>query len=84
MNKVCVHAKTLQLYELFATLWTVAHQVALSMEFSRHEYWSELSCPPQGDLPDSVIKPMSPALSGRFFTTSTAWETQIKYNEILF
>ena len=25
---------------LFATPWTVAHQVALSMEFSRQEYWS--------------------------------------------
>ena len=25
---------------LFATPWTVAHQVALSMEFSRQEYWN--------------------------------------------
>ena len=25
---------------LFATPWTVAHQVPLSMEFSRQEYWS--------------------------------------------
>ena len=25
---------------LFATLWTVAHQGSLSMEFSRQEYWS--------------------------------------------
>ena len=36
----------------FATLWTVAHQVALSMEFSRQEYWSGLPCPPPGDLPN--------------------------------
>ena len=28
-----------------ATPWTVAHQVSLSMEFSRQEYWSELPCP---------------------------------------
>ena len=30
---------------LFATPWTVAHQVALSMEFSRQEYWSGFPCP---------------------------------------
>jgi len=32
---------------------------------------------PPGDLPDPGIKPMtlmSPALAGRFFTTSTSWE----------
>ena len=26
--------------QFFATLWTVAHQAPLSMEFSRQEYWS--------------------------------------------
>ena len=49
-----------------------ALSVALSMGFSRQEYWSELPCPPPGDLPDPVIKPaslMSLALAGRFFTT---------------
>ena len=36
------------------------------------EYWSGLSCPPPGDLPDPGIKPtslVSPALTGGFFTT---------------
>ena len=33
-----------------ATLWTVAHQVPLSMGFSRQEYWSGLPSPPPGDL----------------------------------
>ena len=59
------------------TLWTVACQTPLSMGFSRQEYWSGLSCPPPGDLPDPGIKPASlrsPALTGRFFTTSTDWE----------
>ena len=49
------------------------------MEFSRQEYWSGLPCPPKGDLPNPVIKPMSlpaPALAGRFFTTSTTWEAR--------
>ena len=32
-------AQLLQLY-LFVTLWTVAHQAALSTGFSRQEYWS--------------------------------------------
>ena len=30
---------------LFVTLWTVAHQVPLSMGFSRQEYWSGLPFP---------------------------------------
>ena len=62
---------------LFATLWTVAHQAPLSMEFSRQEYWSGLPFPPPGDFPDLGIKPMSlmsPSLAGGFFTTSPTWE----------
>ena len=34
--------------------WTVAHQVHLSMEFSRQEYWSGLPFPSLGDLPNKV------------------------------
>ena len=44
------------------TLWTVVHEGLLSMEFSRQEYWSGLSCPPPGDLPKLGIKPRSPTL----------------------
>ena len=32
------------------------------MEFSRQEYWSGLSFPSLGDLPDLGIEPRSPAL----------------------
>ena len=46
------------------TLWTVARQAPLSMGFSRQEYWSGLSCPPPGDLPDPGIQTMSPATLG--------------------
>ena len=59
--------------QLFETLWTIAHQAPLSMGFSRQEYWSGLTCPPPGDLPDAGIKPeslKSLALSGRSFTAS--------------
>ena len=43
--------------QLFLTLWAVAYQAPLSMEFSKQEYWSGLPCPPPGDLPDPGIKP---------------------------
>ena len=59
---------------LFAVPWTAARQSPLSLRFSRQEYWSGLSCPPQGNLPDSEIEPASlstPALTGGFFTTGT-------------
>ena len=50
-------------------LGLVAHQVPLSMGFSRQEYWSELPLPSPGDLPDSGIEPMSPALQADSFTS---------------
>ena len=55
-----------------ATPWTVAHQAPLSMGFSRQEYYSGLTFPSPGDLPDPGIKPEPPAstaLAGRFFTS---------------
>ena len=45
--------------QLFVTLWAIAHQASPSIGFSRHGYWSGLSCPPQGDLPNPGIEPMS-------------------------
>ena len=59
------------------TLWTETVRLLCPWGFSRQEYWSGLSCPPPGDLHNPEIKPislMSPALAGRFFTTSTTWE----------
>ena len=61
---------------LFVTLWTVACQAPLSMRFSRQGYWSGLPFPSPGYLPNPGSKPESPespALAGRFFTTSTTW-----------
>ena len=58
--------------------WSVAHQDPLSMEFSSQEYWSGLSLPPPGHLPDPGIKPMSSALAGRFFTTEPAGKPDYK------
>ena len=53
----------------FVTLWAIG-QAPLSVGFSRQDYWSALLCLPPGDLSDPGIKPVSPALASRFFTTS--------------
>ena len=58
---------------VFATPGTVAYQAPLSIGFSRQEYWTGLSLPPSGDLPDPGIEPsspVSPVFAGRFFTTA--------------
>ena len=53
--------KSLSRVQLFATPWTIAHQAPLSMGFSRHEYWNGLPFPSPGDLPNTGIKPGTPA-----------------------
>ena len=65
----CVHARLLSHTQLFENPWTIAYQAPLSIGFPRQDYWSELPFPYSGDLPDPAIKPTSPVLAGRFFTT---------------
>ena len=50
-----------------ATLWTVARQAPLSMEFSRREYWSGLPFSSPGDLPNPGIETRSPSLQADSF-----------------
>ena len=55
--------------QLFATLWTIAHQAPLSLEFSRQEYWSELPGRLQGIFliqVSNLLLIMSPALQAGF------------------
>ena len=59
LNGGCLVAKSSQ--DSFVIPWTVAHQVLLSMGFSRQEYWSGLSFPSPGHLLDSGMEPISPA-----------------------
>ena len=47
---------------LFVTLWAVAHQAPLFMEFSRQEYWNGLPFPSPGNLSDPGIEPESPVV----------------------
>ena len=42
---------------------------SLSIGFLRQEYWNGLPFLFPGDLPHTGIQPLSPALTGRFFTT---------------
>ena len=49
--------------------WTVAQPGSSVMGFPRQESWSVLLFPSLGDLPDPGIKPVSPTLTGRFFTS---------------
>ena len=48
--------------QLSATLWIITHQVLLSMNFSRQEYWSGLPFPSPGDLLNPGIEPRYLAL----------------------
>ena len=68
-----VKVKSLSRVQLFVTSWTVAYKASLSMGFSRQEYWSGLTFPSPGDLPDPGIELMSlesAPLASRFFTTA--------------
>ena len=53
---VCCHVK------FSATLWIIACQRLLSMEFSRQEYWSKQPFLSPGDVPNPGAKLRSPAL----------------------
>ena len=54
----------------------------LPVEFSRQEYWSGLSFPSSGDLPDLGIEPMSPmspALLGLLQANSLLLEPRLRH-----
>ena len=55
---VCVRALYVTCYvRLLVTLWTIAHQIPLSVGFFRQEYWRGLPCPLPGDILDPEIEP---------------------------
>ena len=84
---VCVCVCVLSHVCLFAAPWAVAHQALLSTGFPRQEYWSGLPFHTPEDLLNSGIEPtslMSPALAGRFFTSSATWEAYINIYVYIF
>ena len=48
------------------------------MGFSRQEYLSGLQFLSPGDLPDSGIEPVSPAMAGGFFTTEPPGKPSVR------
>ena len=69
-----VCAKLLLSCQTLCGPWAVVYQAPLSMGFFRQEYWSGLSCPPPGDLPNpgmEAVSLVSPALAGGFFFSVT-------------
>ena len=58
-NGVCVCVFVLSCDRLFANPWTVAHQVPLSMGFSRQEYWNGLPFPSPGQVMTSSVQSFS-------------------------
>ena len=74
MPCACMPAESLSRVRLFATPWTVARQAALSMGILQASMLDWVATPPPGDLPDPGMEPTSPALAGKSFGTSTAWE----------
>ena len=59
---ICLAKSACSVVSDSATVWTVACQALLSLEFSRQEYWSGLPFPTPGDVPD-------PEMELIFFTT---------------
>ena len=60
---------------LFVTQWVVAHLASLSMGILQARILEWVTMPSSRGS-SSNLHLMSPALAGRFFTITTAWEAQ--------
>ena len=65
-------SSVVQLWIIWFCLVTVAWQAPLSIEFPRQEYWSELSFPSSGYLPNPGVEPTSPVCRWIFYHWATA------------
>ena len=76
-----------RLFQSFLTIWDPMDcslpSFSRPLWYLMQEYWRGLPCPPPGNLPDPEIEPMSPALPGGSFTTSTIWEEEVITNNWL-
>ena len=71
-----VEVKSLSCVRLFATPWTVAHQVPPSMGFFRQEYWSGLPFPSPGESSRPRDRTQVSRISGRHFNLWATRETE--------
>ena len=65
-----------------ALCYTVGCNTPGSMQFSRQEYWSGLPSSSARVLPRPGVKPMCPALAGRFFTTEPLREVAVAGRQV--
>ena len=75
--------KSFSRVQLFAPPWTIAYDAALSMGFSRQEYWSGLPFPSPGDLPDPGIEPGSPTLEADALTSEPPGKPNANYQGVI-
>ena len=80
---VCMCSVT-ELYPTLCDPMDYACQTPLSMGFPKQRYWSGLPFPSPEDHSRSGIKPMSPALAGRFFTTEPPGKPLLYLGYVLF
>ena len=74
------HPKTKKCFshvQLFVTPWTIAHHAPLSMGILQARTLEWVAMPSCRGSPDPGIKPVSPALAGRFFTTELPGKPQV-------
>ena len=67
----------------FVIPWTVLHQVPLSVEFSRREYWSGFPFPSPRNLPDPGIEPGFPVLQADSLPTELQLKPRISLYTML-
>jgi len=80
----CISCVLVAQLSLFATPQIVAHQAALSLEFSRQEYQSGLPFPSPGDLPNPGIEPRSAALQADSLLSEPTGKPPLWICQILF
>ena len=64
-------------------LWTVAHQIPLSMGFARQEYWSGLPLPSPGGLPNPGTEPRFPALQADSLLSELSQELFTRHQNVI-
>ena len=79
---MCVHVKSLQLCPTLCDSVDCSQPGAFVLEILQARILEWFVCPPPGNLPDPGIKPISPALGGKFFATDITWEAQYDHNEL--
>ena len=61
----------------------IDHQAPLSMEFSRQEYWSGLSFPSLGDLPNLGIEPRSHVLQADSLLSESPGKPLVSFSVVV-